>query len=115
MKNKKSIFIFLILFMLFILISNCSYAYDISQLNGGKIANDLAENAALKETGNLVIKVVAMTGSAVSIIVIIILGIKYMTGSVEEKAEYKKTLLPYIIGAVCVFGASSIVSIFYNL
>ena len=47
---------------------------------------------------------------AISVIVLIVLGIKYMMGSVEEKAEYKKTLMPYIIGAGLVFAASVIAS-----
>ena len=34
--------------------------------------------------------------------------------SAEEKAEYKKTLLPYIIGAAFVFAASSIATMVYN-
>ena len=50
-----------------------------------------------------------------SVIVLIVLGIKYMLGSVEEKAEYKKTLLPYVIGATLTFGASSIASVIYNI
>ena len=37
-----------------------------------------------------------------------ILGIKYMTGSAEEKAEYKKTMVPYLVGAVILFGAAAI-------
>ena len=34
---------------------------------------------------------------------------------VERKAEYKKTLMPYVIGAVFVFAASSIAGIIYNM
>ena len=37
-----------------------------------------------------------------------------MMGSAEEKAEYKKTLLPYIIGAAMVFGASVLTGVIYN-
>ena len=37
-----------------------------------------------------------------------------MMGSAEEKAEYKKTLLPYIIGAAFVFAASTIASIIFS-
>ena len=40
--------------------------------------------------------------------------IKYMMGSAEEKAEYKKTLMPYVIGAGLVFAASSIAQIVYS-
>ena len=115
MKNRKIMFIISILFILFMLISNTSYSFNVSDLNGGTTASNLVSNPKLKETGNAVIGVVAMIGSAVSIIALMILGIKYMIGSVEEKAEYKKSLLPYVIGCACIFGASSIVSIFYNL
>lgn len=61
-----------------------------------------------------IINVVSIVGSAAAIITLIILGIKYMMGSAEEKAEYKKTLLPYIIGAAMVFGASVLVGVVYN-
>ena len=52
---------------------------------------------------------ISIVGSGVAVIALIILGIKYMMGSVEEKAEYKKTMMPYVIGALMVFGASAIV------
>ena len=32
-----------------------------------------------------------------------------MMGSAAEKAEYKKTMIPYLVGAVLIFGASAIV------
>ena len=62
-----------------------------------------------------IMKVVAIVGSGVAVIALIILGIKYMMGSVEEKAEYKKTLIPYVVGALMVFGASAIVGFLANV
>ena len=38
-----------------------------------------------------------------------------MMGSAEEKAEYKKSLMPYVIGAGLVFSASAIAQIIYDL
>ena len=35
-------------------------------------------------------------------------------GSAEEKAEYKKTMLPYVIGAILVFAASNIAGLVFN-
>lgn len=64
---------------------------------------------------NNIINIVAIVGSAASIVILIVLGVKYMLGSAEEKAEYKKTLLPYIIGAVFVFGASALTGVIYNM
>ena len=38
----------------------------------------------------------------------VVLGIKYMVGSVEEKAEYKKMLIPYLAGCVAIYGSLGI-------
>mgnify|MGYP000776194846 len=38
-----------------------------------------------------------------------------MLGSTEEKAEYKKSMLPYVIGAVFVFASSAIAGAIYNI
>ena len=63
---------------------------------------------------NSVINIVSMVGSAVAIIALIILGIKYMMGSAEERAEYKKTLFPYFIGAILIFAATNLADIIYT-
>ena len=68
----------------------------------------------LKKSFSIVFQIISLVGSAISIIVLIIIGIKYMMGSVEEKAQYKETLLPYLIGAVCVFGAVNIANAIYK-
>lgn len=65
--------------------------------------------------GNNVVSVITTIGSVVSVIVLVVLGVKYMMGSAEEKAEYKKTLLPYFIGAILVFAASTIASIIFSI
>ena len=61
-----------------------------------------------------VLGAVQLIGSIVSAVTLAIIGIKYVVGSVEEKAEYKKTLLPYIIGAALVFAAATIASVVFN-
>ena len=70
--------------------------------------------AELTSWVDTIINIVSIVGSGVAIIALIILGVKYMMGSVEEKAEYKKTMLPYVIGAVFVFAASALVGVIYN-
>lgn len=64
--------------------------------------------------GNQVITILTIVGTVFSVIVLIILGLKYMMGSAEEKAEYKKTMMPYVIGAALVFAASAIAGILYS-
>ena len=64
--------------------------------------------------GNQIVTILTTIGIIASVIVLIVLGIKYMMGSAEEKAEYKKTMMPYVIGAALVFAASAIANILYN-
>ena len=66
-----------------------------------------ADNA-LTKVGSTILTLVTNVGMILAVVVIAILGVKYMMGSTEEKAEYKKTMMPYFIGAVLVFGASFI-------
>ena len=52
--------------------------------------------------------------SVVSVVALMIIGVKYMLGSVEEKANYKQTMLPYIIGFVLALSGTTVVSFIYN-
>lgn len=79
------------------------------------IPNDGAGDAKLLEIGNRIMGPIQVIGSLASVIAIIIIGIKYMLGSVEEKAQYKETLGPYFLGAVLVFGITNVVSIIYDV
>lgn len=49
-----------------------------------------------------------------AVIIVMIIGLKYILGSVEEKANYKTTMLPYIIGCVMAVAGTTIVSFIYN-
>ena len=81
----------------------------------GRLTGDTTGTGDISVAGNKIVQIISTIGSILSVIVIIVLGIKYMLGSVEEKASYKKTLLPFIIGAAFIFAASSIASIVYNV
>lgn len=48
------------------------------------------------------------------VVIIAILGIKYMMGSLEEKAEYKKSMIPLIVGVVVVMGATTIAKLLFD-
>lgn len=112
MKKYVKIIIFIIL-MIFCLV-NYVYAYTPS-FTPDKLTGTKGETTDIVKVGAGILSVVSIIGSAASIIAMIALGIKYMLGSIEEKAEYKKTLIPYLIGAVCVFGATTIPGIVYKM
>lgn len=69
----------------------------------------------LGETSGFLYNLLLAIGIVVAVIVGSILGIKYMMGSVEEKAEYKQTLLAYLISCAVVFGAFGIWKLVINI
>ena len=108
---KKILLIILLIVMLIVTGTTVFADYTPSDLTGTAPAGTMQE---VKSIGNKVIGVLQAIGIVVSVIVLSILGIKYMLGSVEQKAEYKKTMLPYVIGAALIFGASTISYIIMN-
>ncbi len=79
-----------------------------------KIGN-VTNATSLRDMGNIIIGIIQFVGSAVSVIALIVIGIKYMMGSLEEKAQYKETMKPYIIGAFLVFGVSNLIGIIASI
>ena len=54
-------------------------------------------------------------GVIVAIAGISIIGIKYMLGSTEQRAGYKKSLIPYVIGTIMIVGLVTVLSIIIEL
>lgn len=75
---------------------------------------DILENK-LQETSSYVYNILLFIGMAVALIIAGILGIKFMIGSTEEKAQIKDALVPFVIGCVVIFGAFGIWKIFVTI
>lgn len=110
MKKINKIVSILLLSIMVLSFATISYGFGVGDLTGTQ-----TQVEPLKKAGNQLVTVITTIGVVVSVVVLIILGIKYMVGSTEEKAEYKKSLMPYVIGAGLVFGASAIAQIIYEL
>lgn len=72
------------------------------------------DSTELISIGNIIVWLVRTLGESIAVIMLLIIGIKYLLGSVEEKAEYKQTMWPYVIGAVLIFAGSAFVDIIYK-
>ena len=108
--KKMLIIILLVILVSFLFASNTFAALDLNQMKPNPVHDpDIIVNKASKVLG-----VVQTVGSFVSVVTLSVIGIKYMVGSVEEKAEYKKTMIPYIVGAILVFATSNLVEILYD-
>lgn len=96
--------------------STLSFA-DVEGVDPKKFSTKTGTDAtnAVEGFGNNILGIVSTGASVLAVVILIVLGIKYMMGSAEEKAEYKKTLLPYAIGAIFVFGAGTICSVLFGM
>ena len=107
-KVSKAISILLISLMIL------SIATSVLAIDPKNISGDTNNTNAVQNIGEQILGIVQVVGSIAAVIVLVVLGIKYMMGSAEEKAEYKKTMIPYIIGAVLIFAAANLASMIYG-
>lgn len=89
-------------------------AADVPSVIDGVANAQTGDTSKLTEIGGKIVNIIQVAGIIIAIVVILVIGIKYMTGSVEQKAEYKKTMIPYIVGALLLFAGTTIVKIVYN-
>lgn len=67
--------------------------------------------ASFEKAVKIIIGLFEIVTVAVGIILLMVLGIKYMSAAPNEKAEIKKHAVVYIVGACMAFGARGITSI----
>lgn len=115
-KYAKAVKIVYTILMVLIFVSMANQVFAEPLINPGDLTGEGTEGGGdVQALGNQIIGIVTMVGIVVSVLVLVILGIKYMIGSAQEKAEYKKTMIPYIVGAILVFGASTVATIVMNV
>ncbi len=66
------------------------------------------DDQILGDTSDFLYNVLLGLGMIIAVVVGMILGIKYMMATSEDKAEIKQTLPAYIVACVVVFGAFAI-------
>lgn len=115
-KTVKIISTLLMILMLICTISTISlaktdYGTIINEMDGGTAA----PTGKLNKSAANIVATLRNVAAIAAVIIIVILGIKYMLGSVEEKAEYKKSFMPLIIGIVVVLAATQIATMIFNV
>lgn len=82
-----------------------------STINPDKYIPNIQTSTKLDNIGNTIVDTIQTIGSVVSVIILMIIGIMYMIGSTEDKANYKETMFPYVLGAFFVFAISRVIGI----
>lgn len=114
-KSIKVISTLLLAIMLVASIAGTVLAVDPNTVLNGLNGNGNVQINDLTKVGNNIVAIIQVVGIVIAVIVLLVIGIKYMMGSASEKAEYKKTMIPYIVGAVLIFAGTSLVRVIYSL
>ena len=113
MKKSIKIVSIALIMLAVLLISTSVFASEYRPSDVKNIINtENTEN--IEKLGGRIIGIVRVVGTIAAVAMLIVLGIKYMMGSAEERAEYKKTLFPYFIGAILIFAATNLADIIYS-
>lgn len=91
-------------------------ADDFLDKGGGQAGvNTTIDDTALGNTSDFLYNILLGISMIIAVIVGMVLGIKYMLATSEEKAEIKQTLPAYIVSCIVVFGAFSIWRLIVNI
>lgn len=116
MKKTNKLIVVLSIIFCILAIGVMSYATTAGEVLEGLTGEGANVNTeGITGLGNSIIAVVRIVGIVIAVVILLVLGIKYMMGSAEEKAEYKKSMIPYIVGAVLIFASTTIVGVVYDM
>ena len=107
-KTVKIMSTILLVIMLLTSVSSVVFATDAK--SALKSYDKATVDSNVMNFGNTIVPIVRAIGVIAAVVILMVVGIKYMMGSAEEKAEYKKTMPAYVIGAVLVFAASQVIA-----
>lgn len=114
--NIKKIVIITIMF-LFVLIFFRTISFAGESLNPDDYQTTLQYGDAtyIFDKGGQLLKLLRNIAAIVSVLTITIIGVRYMLGSVEQKAEYKQTMMPVIIGCILIASLSAILTLIQSV
>lgn len=114
--NKKTVRIISTIFTIAIVLMCLSSAVFADDFSPSSVTPNSSANGAtnVQNVGENILGMIRVVGTIISVGVVMVLGVKYMMGSAEEKASYKKTMIPYLVGAVLLFAASNLAQYIFN-
>lgn len=110
---RKSIVGILLIIFILLIIPNQTDA-SIAGVNPDDFKNIAVEEDLAGSLGDI-IGIVQIVGVAVSVIACIVMGIRYVLSTTEDRADIKKKLIPFVIGAIIFFGATGILRLIASL
>lgn len=116
---KKTIILIMLFFVITsihtiyntVLAANDNYSFD--EFDNVEVTNKAGN--AISKVSATVISVMRIVGTTIAVVMLLSIAIKYMIAAPGDRADMKKQALPYIVGAVLVFGVPNILGIIINI
>jgi len=106
----RTLIVLIIALTIILLNSNITFAKINTNI---QISNKLMNEAT--PLGNRITGALTIIGVFILVGTTIVVGMRFMVCSVEEKAEYKKTAIIYIAGALLILVSTQIVDLLYKM
>lgn len=78
-------------------------------------AGNAANTSEVNKVGGTIINWIWAISIVIAVVVLMITGLKFIMGSTQEKAEYKKSLIPLVVGVLILVFATTIVKILFSM
>lgn len=112
MKLRKYGKIVLVLFLIGIIATSLSVVFGSEIPTAGSDQSGAA--SSVQSIVGALIFIIQIIAFAAAVIMLMFLGIKYITASPDGKAEIKKSSVQYVVGAIILFAATGILQIVRN-
>ncbi len=111
---KKYFIPMLIIFTLFINWT-CCFSISNEEYNIGDNPPPMSPGSDVEDIVVNIFGVFQWIGYVVAVFMLVWAGIRYVTSSAGEKANVKETLVPMVVGAILVAGATIFATVIFNI
>ena len=114
-KTLKKVVVILMVLMQLVIISNSVLGATTTQENtiatlDGNIDTSSKAARTIIGVSKTLLELLQLIGIAVGLIMLVIIGIRFILKSDKEKPDFKNVAMNYIFGAICIFGATTILT-----
>ena len=115
MSFKKVTKIITVLLLIATILSAVNMVLAADPISVPKTSPEGYNSTKLDETTQRVIGVVKYVCYAAAVILLVILGVRWLMAAPDQKADIKKSAVIYVVGAVLIFAAGAILSIIQSV
>jgi len=113
MKKKNYMKIVFILILVVLITGICTNSF--ASLGNMKPKVESEGITEMLKIGGVIVGTIQVIAVAIAVVMLVVIGVRYVTASPTEKADVKKTMLIYVAGALLLFAGSGLLGLIQSL